>query len=113
MAITYLKFFQPTVLTTSAATLYTVPASPATNLLRGGRMRFTNTTNAGVNVDAYAVPVSGAAGAGNAFLFGKSISPNDYLDVDIPYIKAGDFLQALASTGSSITVQIISGSLFS
>lgn len=113
MAITYAKFFPPTVLTTSAATLYIVPAQPTTNLLRGGRIRLTNTTSGAVSVTAYAVPFGGAAGDGNAFLKGRSIPANDYIDVDLPIMGPGDFVQALAGAATSITAHAIGGGVFS
>jgi hypothetical protein len=113
MAITYSKLFEPTVLTTSAATLFTVGATPTTNLLRGGRVRFTNTTAGAVTVTAHAVPLAGSAADGNAILKAKSIAANDYLDVDLPMMKAGDFFQALAGAGASITAHLIAGSVFS
>lgn len=113
MSTSYSNFFAPTVLTTSAATLYLVPASPTTSLLRGGRMRFTNTAAGPITVTAYAVPPAGTAAVGNAFLSGKSIAAGDYLDVDVPIIPAGGFIQALASANTSITAHMLSGSLFS
>jgi hypothetical protein len=113
MAITYISFFAPTVLTTSAATLFTVPATPTSTLLRGGRVRFTNTTAGAVTVTAYAVPSAGTAAAGNAIISGKSIAANDYIDVDLPLMGPSAFLQALASANTSITAHMISGSYFS
>lgn len=113
MTITYAKFFQPTVLGIAAATLATVPAQPASTLLRGARIRLANTTGVAVSATLYAVPLAGAAGAGNAFLSGKSIAANDYIDVDVPLMAAGDFIQALAGAAASITAHMISGSLFS
>lgn len=113
MTISYSNFFAPTVLTTSAATLYTVPATPTTSLLRGGRIRLTNTTAGAVTATLYAVPSGGAAAAGNAFVSAKSIAANDYLDVDVPIMPAGAFIQGLASAGTSITAHMVSGSVFS
>jgi hypothetical protein len=113
MTITYKKFFAPTVLTLAAATLMTVDAAPASTLLRGARIRLTNTTAVAATATLYAVPLAGAAAVGNAFLAGKTIAGNDYLDVDVPIMAAGDFIQALAGTAASITAHMISGSLFS
>lgn len=113
MTISYLKFFQPTVLGIAAATLATVPTQPTTTLLRGGRIRLTNTTGVAATATLYAVPLAGAAGVGNAFFPGKTIAANDYVDVDVPLMAAGDFIQALAGTAASITAHMISGSLFS
>ena len=113
MTISYSKFFDPVVLGAAASTLYTVPATPATNLLRGGRVRLVNTTAGSVTVTLYAVPAAGAVGVGNAFVSGKSIGGNDYLDVDVPILPAGATLQGLAGAAASITAHMISGSLFS
>lgn len=112
MTISYSNFFVPTVLTTTAATLFTVPPQPANTLLRGGRVRFANTTGVAATVTAYAVPLAGTAAAGNAFVFTKTIAANDYLDVDMPVMPAGSFLQALSGTAASITAHMISGSYF-
>ncbi len=113
MTISYSSFFAPTVLTTSAATLATVPASPTGTLLRGGRVRLTNTSASAATVTLYAVPALGTAAAGNAFVSGKSIAANDFLDVDVPIMPAGATLQALASAATSITAHMISGGLYS
>lgn len=112
MSISYSNFFAPTVLTTSAATLATVPASPAATLLRGGRVRLVNTSVGAVTATLYAVPSGGSAGVGNAFLSAKSIAAGDFLDVDVPIMPAGSTLQGLASAGTSITAHMLAGSLF-
>ena len=113
MAISYLQFMGPTVLGAAAATLFTVPALPASTLLRGGRIRLTNTTAGPVTATLYAVPLAGTAAAGNAFVSGKTIAANDYLDVDVPLIAPGGFVQGLAGAITAITAHMISGSLFS
>ena len=111
--ISYKKFFAPTVLGTVAGLLMTVDLAPSSTLLRGARIRLTNTTAVAATVTLYAVPLAGAAGVGNAFVAGKPIGANDYLDVDVPIMAAGDFIQGLAGTAASITAHMISGSLFS
>jgi hypothetical protein len=113
MALTFTRLFAPTVLTTAAATIYTCPASPASSLLPNGRVRFTNTTAGAITVTAYAVPLAGSAAAGNCFINAESIAPNAHLDVDVPMLAAGDFLQALASANTSITMTAIYGTVFS
>lgn len=113
MALTITRLFAPTVLTGEAATVYTVPSSPATTVLKGGKVRFTNTSNVAVAVTAYAVPNAGSAVAGNAFLNAESIGPNSHLDVALPSLAAGDFFQAFASAVTSVTVSEIGGVLFS
>jgi hypothetical protein len=113
MTIAIIQLFPPTVLTTSAATLFTMPTSPTTSILRNGRMRFLNTTASPVTVTAYAVPKGGTAGVGNAFLDAQSIAANAYLDTDIPVMAEGDFLQALASAGTAVTASELDGVIFS
>ena len=113
MTTSYSSFFDATVLTTSAATLFTVPASPSTTLLRQGRIRLTNTTGGAITATLYAVPPAGTAGTVNAFVSAKSIAANDYLDVDVPQLRAGAFVQALAGATPGITAHMISGALFS
>lgn len=112
MAVSYSNFFAPTVLTTAAATLFTVPTLPATTLLRGGRIRLANTTAGPVTATLHAVPLAGSAAAGNAFLFGKTIAANDFLDVDVPILPSGSFVQGLAGAVTSITASMLSGSYF-
>lgn len=113
MTITYSNFFAPTVLGTSASTLLTVPTAPVGSLLRGGRVRLTNTSGAAITATLYAVPAAGTAAAGNAFVSGKSINANDYLDVDVPIMPAGATLQGLASAATGLTAHMISGGLYS
>ena len=113
MTISYSSFFAPTVLGLAAATLATVPATPAATLLRGGRVRLTNTTGSAATATLYAVPSGGTAAAGNAFLSGKSIAANDFLDVDVPIMPAGAIIQGLAGTATAITAHMLSGSYFS
>ena len=97
----------------AAATLFSVPLLPASTLLRGGRIRLVNTTASAVTATLYAVPFASAAAAANAFVSAKSIAGNDFLDVDVPMIGPGGFVQALAGAATSITAHMISGSLFS
>lgn len=113
MTISYSSFMAPTVLTTSAADLVTVAGTPTTSLLRGGRMRLTNTTGAAVTATLYAVPAAGAAADGNAFLKAKSIAANDFLDIDLPIMPAGSKVQGLAGAAASITAHMLNGSVFS
>ncbi len=113
MTISYSSFFAPTVLTTAVQTLYTMPSTPSSSLLRGGRMRFTNTTAGAVTVTAYAVPNLGTAGTGNAFASAFSVPANNYLDVDVPILPAGATLQALAGASASITAHMLAGGVYS
>lgn len=112
MTVQVIQLFAPTVLTTSAATLYTVTGPPAVVMSRG-RMRFTNTTAGAITVTAYAVPSGGSAGVGNCFCFQQSIPGGNNLDIDVPDMLIGDFIRALASANTSITALALDGVLFS
>jgi hypothetical protein len=93
MTIGYSSFFTPIQLAAAAGALYTVPTSPSATLLRGGRIRLTNTTAGAVTVTLYAVPAAGTPLAANAFASAKSIAANDFLDMDVPILPAGASLQ--------------------
>lgn len=114
MAITYSKFFQPTLLALTLTTLYTVPTTPSSSLLRGARIRLTNTSGSAVSVQVNAVPNGGSASSGNQVVpTNYTVPANNWVDVDIPIMQAGDFLQALAGTANVIVAHPMSGGLFS
>lgn len=113
MAISLIQLFAPVQLGTSAGIIYTCPTSPATSVLKNGRIRLSNTSGAAVAVTLYAVPSSGAPAASNCFLPGVSIPGGQALDVDIPTLKAGDTLQGFAGAGTSITALEEGGILYS
>lgn len=114
MALTYSKLFEPNQVDNVALeTLLTVPASPTTTLLRNGRIRFVNTTAGAVTITCHAVPSGGTASDTTALLKGVSINANSYIDIDLPVMKAGDFVQAQAGAATSISAHMIDGVLFS
>ena len=114
MTISYVQFFEPIILTTTGQTIYTVPANPTTNLLRGGRVRFANSSGSAVQVSAYAVPVgSSAESPGNVFAPNISVPSNAFIDVDVPLMGPGDSINAVAGAASAITMSAINGALFS
>lgn len=113
MALTYIKFFEPVQLGATVSTLYTVPSSPSTTLVRNGRIRLTNTTAGAVTATIYAVPAAGSEADSNAIIKAYSIAANSYLDIDLPVMKAGDILKGLAGAATSITAHMIEGLLWS
>jgi len=113
VATTVQQMFAPTALTNAAVTLFTVPTNPATSILRKGIIRFTNVTAGAITVTAWAVPKGGANADSNAFVKGFSIAANSFTDVPVPLMLTGDFIQALASAGASITVSSIDGVIYS
>lgn len=113
MTVQIAQLFEPAVLGTSAGAIYTMAGSPTTLTLAQGRVRFTNTSGSAVAVTAYAVPSSGSPAAGNCFLSAQSIAAGQYLDIDLPVLKAGDSFQAFAGAATSITCSELNGVLFS
>ena len=112
MSLLFSKLFNPKQVNNAAVdTLFTVPTVPSTTLLRNGKLRFVNTTGAFVTVKAWAVPNGGAAADANVFLSTTSISVNGYIDVDVPVLAAGDFVQAQAGAAVSVTAQGLDGFL--
>lgn len=112
MTITISKLFAPVQLGTSASTVYTCPATPATTL-KNARVRLSNNTGGAVNVTLHAVPAAGSPSATTMFLSVASIAANAYLDTDIPTLGPGDMLQALASAAASVSIHEIGGVLSS
>jgi hypothetical protein len=113
MAILIAPLFAPSQLTASAATIYTVPATPATSTLSRGRVRFTNTDTASRAITAYAVPSGGTAGVSNVFMNAESLAANAHVDVDVPLLGAGGTIQAFADVASKVTIHALDGILFS
>jgi hypothetical protein len=113
MAIQFLKLFQPLQLANASALIFTVGASPATNILRNGRVRLVNSTAGAVAATLYSVPAGGSAGVTNIFLSAQSIGPGATIEVDIPTLSAGDALYGFAGAATSITMHAMDGVLYS
>lgn len=113
MTMAYQKLFEPVLLGTGATTIFTVPGAVSTTLLKGGLVRLTNSGTVAVAATLYTVPIAGTSGVTNMMFPNKSIPPNDYVDVQVPQMKAGDFCQGLASVGGVVNIQAIAGAYFS
>lgn len=113
MTTTISQLFTPTQLPAAAAVLYTVPAAPATTILRNGRVRLTNTTGAAQAVTLHVDAAASATGAGNCFLSAVSLAANASVEVDVPVLKAGDTLRGFASAAASVTLHLMDGVLIS
>jgi hypothetical protein len=114
MAISRVKLFAPEIVDNAAPDdLITVPATPATNLLVNGRVRFVNYSGAPATITAWAVPSGGTAGNDNICLPVTSINNGAFLDMDVPQLEAGGKLQAQAGTATAITAQAMDGSYYS
>ncbi len=113
MSVSRVKLFAPEIVDNSAPDdLITVAATPSTLLLVNGRIRFSNVTNSGATIKAWAVPSGGTADDTNVCLPTVSIPANSYLDMDVPQIGAGDKLQGQAGTVNAINAQPIDGSYY-
>lgn len=113
MALSFVKLFAPTLLTTSTATIYTMPATPLSSVIKNMRVRITNTDTVAQSATLYAVPDGGSATATNTFLPTVSIAAGQFLDVDVPTLDISDTLQGKASANSVVNIQEIGGTLFS
>lgn len=112
MAVQITNLFNPVQLTSTAVTLYTVAATPATLVLTRGRIRFTNTDSAGHSVTAYAIPSGGSPTVTNCFLNAEAIAANAHLDSDVPLLGPGGFIQAKADA-ANVSASPLDGVLFS
>ena len=111
MTVQVVQMFEPTVLTTTPATLYTVPLNPITVLGRG-EILFVNTDASPHVVNAYAIPAGGSFGTGNEFVPGVTIAAGGTLDVAVPNLGSNDFLQAKADAPGVVTIFALNGVIF-
>jgi len=111
MALSFTKLFQPALLGNAAATVYTMPATPATTLLRNGRVLLTNIDTVAHAVTLYAVPSGGSASTTNEFLPAVSVPANGTLPVDVPQLAISDFIQGFADTANKVNIQALDGVL--
>lgn len=113
MALTISQLFTPVQLTNADAVLFTMPAAPASLVCQNMRVRLTNTDTVAHTVTLNVDASGNASGVANRCLSAKSIAGSDYLDVDIPVMKAGDTLRGLADTAAKVTIHQLSGSYWS
>lgn len=91
-------------LTTSAATYYTTPANTITTI---AACTLTNTTVGAVTATVHLVPNGGTATASNMILSARVIAAGESFNVGSAIgqsLAAGGTIQALASTGASISL---------
>ena len=113
MALSIIQLFQPVQLGVASAVIYSAPTSPTTSIVKNGRVRLTNTSGVAVPVTLYVAPSATGSLPANSCMTAKSIGANDFLDVDIPTMMAGDTLRGLAGTAAVITVHELGGVLHS
>jgi hypothetical protein len=100
MAISLTKLFEPTLLTASNATIYTV-AGATTTIIENLVVRLTNTTGTPETVTGYAIP-SGDTASDTNKIYSGAIPANDFVLVTIPVLKNADFIQFAQSGGTTI-----------
>lgn len=91
-------------LTTGAASYYTAPSGTVATI---NNLSITNTSLSPVSVTLYRVPSGGSAAASNALMSGFSLSAGQtYVPPQAIGLQldAGMSLQALAATGSAVTL---------
>ncbi len=108
------QLFAPVVLPAAAAVLYTMPTAAVAPgaVLKNGRVRLSNTTAAPLTATLYADVAATASGPGNVCFPTKAVPANDYVDVDLPTLKAGDTLRGFAGAAASITMQELGGVIY-
>lgn len=110
MSIDFGKLFDPSALGTSASDIYTVPSG---KVLRKAIIRVSNITGAADPVTLYAIPAGGSASDSNAIVKALSVPANNYEDIAIPVLEAGDKIQGLAASASTLIVHAMEGVLVS
>lgn len=113
MALTIAQLFTPIQLPTSVGVLYITPASPATTVIKNLRVRLTNTHTNAVAVTLYADAAAAPSANANCCLFSYSIAANNYVDIDIPTLRAGDTLRGFAGTATAVTMHEVGGAIYS
>ena len=90
-------------ITTSAVTIYTVPASTRAMVKS---IIIANTTGSAVNVTVNLVPSGGSAGTGNQIIPAVALSGNSVFQLDTAQVmNTGDFISVIAgATGCTITI---------
>lgn len=88
---------------TSAATLYTVPASTQTVV---STITSTNLTSSAVNIDIYIVPSSGSAADSNAIVYQASLAAKTVQAFTLGItLGAADSIRVKSASGNAITFQ--------
>lgn len=93
-----------TTLTTSAATMYTAPASTTTTVKT---ILLSNYSAADVQATVYLIPSGGTAANGNAILGSVNVAANTTTVIDTAVVMpAASFIQAKASAGTALNIHI-------
>jgi len=89
----------------TATTYYTAPANTRSIIKK---LTFTNSTAGALTVTVYLVPLGGTAGVTNILISARSVGAGETyecFEAMGQVLQAGGFIQALASSATSITIQ--------
>lgn len=104
----YGKLFESNVVdNVSPETLYTVPSTPTNVLLMNCKIRFTNTTAGAVTIQCWA----GSGSTDQYEQINESVPADDYIDLVIPVLTAGQTITAQAGAATSISAHFLRGYL--
>lgn len=110
MTVSIVKLFPTAVLSTTAETLFTMPANPASSVLKNGRLCVTNNDTAARTVSLY---TAAAATAASCFVAARSLQAGETAYIDVPTLGVGDLIVGKASAGAVVTVHEAGGVLYS
>ncbi len=99
------KLFNPVQIAASATTYYTSPANTRTIIKK---LTVTNPTVGALTYTLYLIPTGGTAADTNTLISARVINAGETQEVfeaEGQILNAGDFLQALASSATSLSLQ--------
>lgn len=104
------KLFEPVFLPAAATVIFTMPAL---NTMPNGKVRVNNTTGLARQVTLFAVASPGPGTALHEFLSAQTVPPAGSIDVDVPVLKAGDFLSGFCDIAGAVSIHFMGGVLYS
>lgn len=105
MSVTATPLFESQFAPASTQTIYTSPSQTVTIV---DKFTATNITGSNVALTIYIVQSGGSAGSSNTIIGALSITANTQMSLDSymqHVLAAGDFIAALAGTGSAIVLR--------
>ena len=100
MAVSLKKLFEPTALTSSNETIYTLDGA-STTIIENLVVRLVNHTGTPETVKGYAVPSGGSASVTNQ-IFSGSVPDADFILVTIPVLKKDDQIVFAQTSGTAV-----------
>ena len=99
------RLVNPTQLTTSASTIYTVSGVGVSIAVK--QILVSNVSASSVNFSMHIVPSGGIAGSANLMAPAVAIAPSSFITIDLDQVMTtGDLISAFASASTSINVMI-------